>query len=167
MTGNAVTCEYATVSLASQAKVRWRRYVAPRGVALDEITEVAQTLQAALIASPKTREPAVLWLTHLRLPFYAVEGTDMPEALWMFVWSDTTLSVELENYLQALLLHSSGEYIVQQQHHPGSAAHATDPFPQSHTFFLCAICNAIADRLHDGFNTVSYTHLTLPTNREV
>ena len=78
MTGNAVTCEYATVSLASQAKVRWRRYVAPRGVALDEITEVAQTLQAALIASPKTREPAVLWLTHLRLPFYAVEGTDMP-----------------------------------------------------------------------------------------
>lgn len=152
MTGNAVTCEYATVSLASQAKVRWRRYVAPRGVALDEIAEVAQTLQAALVASPKTRDPAVLWLTHLRLPFYAVEGTDMPEALWMFVWSDTTLSVELENYLQALLLHSSGEYIVQQQHHPGSAAHAADPLPQSHTFFLRAICNAIADRLHDGFN---------------
>ena len=32
---------------------------------------------------------------------------------------------------------------------------------------LAALCTYLADSLTDGTGSVSYTHLTLPTNREV
>lgn len=142
------SCAYVHTPLAPNSSVQWRTYMTPRGVAPDGLAEAAQILHSTFVATRHVECPtSISWLMQLRTtPLYALEGSHAPHALWLFLWHDMRLSTELENYLQSLVLHSSGEYRLSYACVQTDSTSATSI---AHTFFLRAVCNAVADCLCD------------------